>query len=274
MNDELKELLEKLDLSEETAIQIQGLLEAAMKAAKEEGEEEGKKKGKEEAEAEAEEEKEALEESHAAEIAFLKEKAEEYGAYLKGKANEYGEVVKESVSEKMKEYADYAVEQFIAENKERFVETEEYARMRSAFDYIKEAFEKNAFDVREDAHVVELQESLTEATKQYEDLFEDLALAREELENAKRELILERATADLADTQKEKVVEMLEAVSFDSFEEYEEGIAMIVEQAKGVAEPAAPQEELLKENFEEEIPSNMKKVDDSVASYLSRPGLF
>ena len=65
MNDELKALLETLELSEDTVSQMQSILEAAMKAAKEEGEEEGKAKGKEEGKAEAEakasEDKEALE---------------------------------------------------------------------------------------------------------------------------------------------------------------------------------------------------------------------
>lgn len=280
MNEQLKALLEKLDLSEETVTGIQTILEEALKAAKEEGEEEGKAAAK----AEADKEKEELEESHAEEVTMLKEKAEEYGTflkekaneygdYLKGKANAYGEHIMESVSGKMKEYADYAVEQFITENKERFVETEEYARMRSAFDFIKEAFEKNAFDVREDVAVVELQESLAESTRQYESLFEDMSLAREELDTLKRELILERATADLADTQKEKVNELLESVSFDSLEEYTDGVSMIVEQAKAATVIVVEKEEILKEETAQVSVSN-KKVDDSVSAYLSRPGLF
>jgi hypothetical protein len=290
MNEQVKALLEKLELSEDTAKEIQNVLTEAFVAAKKEGEDEAKAAGKEEGKAEAKEEadkeKEELKEAHEAEITLLKEKAEEYGVflkekandygdYLKEKANTYGEHIKESVSEKMKEYADYAVENFIAENRERFVETEEYARMKSAIEYIKEAFEKNAFTVREDVAVAELQESLAESTRQYEALFEDLAMAREELDKANRTMILERATADLAETQKEKVNELLEAVSFDSIEEYTDGVAMIVEQAKAVSAAVVvdTKEELLKE--ESQVSSTpVKTRDPGVAAYMSRPGLF
>lgn len=279
MNEQVKALLESLDLSEDTATQITSVLEEAFKAAKEEGEKAAKE--------EADKEKEELEESHQAEVDFLKEMANQYGDFLKEnanaygdmlkeKANTYGETIKESVSAKMKEYADYAVEQFITENKERFVETEEYARMKSAFDYIKESFEKNGFNVREDVAVVELQEALSESTAQYESLFEDLAVAREQLEKMERTLILERATADLAETQKEKVNELLEAVSFDSIEEYNTGVAMIVEQAKASATVVTVIEEkveVLNEN-NTQVVSNTKQVDPSVAKLMSRPGLF
>lgn len=275
MNDNVKALLETLELSEDTATQIQTVLTEAFAAAKEEAKAEGKEEGKAEAKADADKEKEALEEAHAAEVTFLKEKANEYGDYLKGKANEYGETIKESVSGKMKEYADFAVEEFIAENKERFVETEEYARMRSAFDYIKEAFEKNAFTVKEDVAVTELQESLTESTKQYESLFEDLSVAREEIDKLTRTLILERATADLADTQKEKVNELLEAVSFDTLDEYKDGVAMIVEQAKAVSTTTVVViEERKDEILNEEVSTTTKTVDPSIAKLMSRPGLF
>lgn len=274
---ELKELMEKLDISGETATAIQGVLTEAFEKVKEEG--------KAEAKAEADKEKEELEESHAAEVTFLKEKAEEYGSflkekandygiYLKEKANEYGETIHESVATKMKEYADYAIEEFITENKERFVETEEYARMKGTFEYVKEAFERNAFVVQDDVATVELQESLKESTKQYESLFEDLSLAKEELDNLKKEMILERATADLAETQKEKVSELLEAVSFDSIDEYKDGVAMIVEQAKASNTVVATAKEIAILTEEVQVIAPDKKLNESVAQYLTRPGLF
>lgn len=269
MNEQLKALLESLELSEETATSIQTILSEAFAAAKEEGKAEGKEEGKAEAKAESDKDAEELKESHELEVAFLKEKANEYGEHLKEKANAYGESIKESVSVKMKEYAEFAVEEFIAENKERFVETEEYARIKSAFDYIKEAFEKNGFNVQEDAQVVELQESLQDSTAKYESLFEDLSAAKEELNNLNRTLILERAVADLADTQKEKVNELLETVSFDSIEEYKDGVAMIVEQAKTVAAPA--QIDLL-DNKQQEVLTEQtkpkKEVDSGIARFM------
>ena len=285
MNEQLKALLESLELSEDTGTQIQTILTEAFAAAKEEGKKE------------AEEENEALKEelaniqaAHDIEVAylkeqaneygaFLKEQANEYGAFLKEKANAYGESIKESVASTLKEAADYAVDQFITENKERFVQTEQFERMQAAFDYIKEAFERNAFSVNEDLAVTELQESAKKAAAQYDALFEDFTAAREELDKVNRALLLERSTADLADTQKEKVNELLEAVSFDSFDEYKDGIAMIVEQAKAAAAPAVvvspvveSQEGTLLENVEGK--ASKKAVDPSIAALMSRPGLF
>lgn len=274
MTEQLKELLESAGISEDTVTTLQTLLTEALDAAKEEGKEEGKKEAEEKAEADAkakDEEVKELKESHEAEIAFLKEKANEYGDMLKEKANKYGAYITESVTGKVKEYADYAIEQFVTENKERFVETEEYDRMKSTFDYIKEAFEQNGFNVREDAQYQEVQQSLVESTEEYEKVFEELQAAKDEIEALKRSAIFEKATADLADTQKEKVNELLENVSFDSTDEYEQGLAVIVEQAmKGPAKV-----EVHELPLQEEVSTGGKKqVDPSVARYLSRPGLL
>lgn len=265
MNEEIKALLESAGISEETATQLQAILSEALTAAKEEG--------KKEAEDKAEEDSKVLKESHEAAISDLMEKANEYGAFLMEKANDYGNHINTMLSEKVQQYADHAIEDFIAENKERFVQTEEYERMQGAFAYIKEAFERNGFDVREDVHVQDLKSSLEESTEQYERVFEDLTAAREEIDALKRKSILSEATANLADTQKEKVNELLEAVSFDSLEEFQSGIALIVEQAQQVAVvPSPASDELAPLN--EEVKRSEKAIDPSVAKYVSRSNLF
>lgn len=269
MNDEIKALLEELQLPEDTGTKIGELLAEAFEKAKEEGKEEARKES-EDKDAEKEKEVEELKESHDEEISFLKEKANEYGAFLMEKANAYGDHIKETLTEKVKEYADFAIEQFIAENKERFVETEEYERMKGAFTAIKESFEHNGFDVREDLHAQELQQSLAESTDAYEKVFEELKEAKNEVESLKRTAILENATSDLAETQKEKVNELLENVSFDSLEEYQEGIALIVEQAKSQTVIVTGDDAPLREDVK---PAG-KTIDPNVARYLSRPGLL
>lgn len=263
MNEDLKQLLEQLDLSEETVTKMQSILEAAIEKAAADKEEE------------AEKEKEEIVENYEAQIAFLKEKAEEYGSYLKEKANDYGDFLKEkandygvhvqeTLTEKVKEYADYAVEQFITENKERFVQTEEYERIKGAFENIKEAFEYNGFDVRNDVYTQELQSSLNESIEEHGKIFEDLQNARAEIEGLKRSMIFEKATADLAETQKEKVTELLENVSFDSLSEFEEGVALIVEQAKATTVVSIKEETLV----EQASKPQSKTVDSSIARFL------
>ena len=269
MNEELKDLFESLGLSDDTVAKMKIILEAAIEAAKEEGKEEGKAEGKAEAEKESEEKTketvDALEESHAAHVEFLMESANNYGAFLKEQANLYGETIQESVTTKMKEYAEFAIDQFITENKARFVETEQYERMSASFGAIHEAFERNGFTVREDAAVIELQESLQESTNQYESIFEELALAREEIEIANRKLHLHEATASLSDTQIEKVNSLLEAVTTDTFEEYTSSVKMIVEQVitapKTIADP-------LPKTLNESVMQN-KAVDNSIARFIN-----
>lgn len=266
MNDEIKALLEELNLSEETATQITAVLAEAFEKAKEEGKKEAEVESAEK-DKEIEELKEHIEfimEQAENYGAYLMEKANEYGDFLKEKANAYGEHVKDTLTEKVKEYADFAVEQFIAENKERFVETEEYERMKSSFIAIKEAFEYNGFDVREDVHVQELQQSLIESTEEYEKIFEELQNARNEISSLQRQMILEKATADLAETQKEKLNELLENVSFDTTEEFSEGINLLVEQVKSQTVVVADEGEILSEDVK---PSG-KTIDPSVARYL------
>ena len=274
MNEQLKELLETLNLSEDTVTAMQAALTEALEAAKEEGKKEAKAdadKEKEELEDEHDEEVKSLKENANAYGDYLKEQANAYGEFLKENANSYGELIKESVSEKMKEYAEYSVEEFITENKARFVETEEYERMKAAFGYIREAFERNAFDVRDDVAVIELQESLQESTAQYESLFEDLSLAKDEIDRLNRQIILEHAVANLADTQKEKVNKLVESVSFDSIDEYKDGIAMIVEQAKGSEKNAFEASDV---TLTENVSTSRKAVDSDIARYMSRPGLL
>ena len=270
MNEEIKALLEELQLPEETATSITTMLSEAFEKAKEDGKAEGKEEAMKDADAKAAEKDEEKDE----EIKNLKEMANEYGEFLKEKANAYGDHVKEVLGEKMKEYADFAIEQFITENKERFVETEEYARMRGTFDLIKEAYEQNAFDVRVDAVAQDLQKSLEESTDEYEKVFEALQKANEEVVELKRTMILERATADLADTQKEKVNELLEAVSFDTVEEYADGLALIVEQTKANATATktnAAATEILNEG---NGTSGAKAIDPNIARYLGQKGLL
>lgn len=253
MNDEIKALLEELQLPEETATQITAMLSEAFEKAKEEGKKEADSEKDEEIE-KLKEEIEQINEAAERNETHLMEKANEYGAHLMAKANEYGELIKESASAAAQEYADYAIEEFITENKERFVQTEDYARIHAAFDMIKESFEANGFIVNTDARVDEAQKALTESTEKYDSLFAQLKEARSTIETLQREAIFESATAELADTQKEKVKSLIENVTFESNDEYSEGLTMFVEQVSAHKEEQT--QEVLKENSDVVTPKS------------------
>lgn len=156
----------------------------------------------------------AAEEAHANEIAILKEAAHAYGQELQ--AN-------------VKDYAEYAAQEFINENREKLVQTEDFQRMQAAFNTILEAFEKNGFTVNKNAAVDEAMEKLEERSKAFDTLFEDTKKVQADLVEAQRKIIFLEQTRDLTDTQIEAAKELLESVQFDSQEEYETGLGLILE---------------------------------------------
>lgn len=137
------------------------------------------------------------------------------------------------------EAIDVAVEKFITENESRFVQADEYARMKALFEAVKTVFEQNAFALNEQAAAEAAAAVLNEHREDYDALFErhmslkdeNAALALE-LETAKRAIIFEKATADLTDTQRERVGALVENVEFDTTDEFVTGLKLIVEMEK------------------------------------------
>ena len=137
------------------------------------------------------------------------------------------------------EAIDVAVDKFIAESEDRFVQTDEYARMKALFEAVKTVFEQNAFALNENAAAEEAAAVLKEHREDYDALFErhmslkdeNAALALE-LETAKRAIIFEKATADMTDTQRERVGALVENVEFDTTDEFVTGLKLIVEMEK------------------------------------------
>lgn len=137
------------------------------------------------------------------------------------------------------EAIDVAVDKFIAESEDRFVQADEYARMKALFEAVKSVFEQNAFALNENAAAEETAALLKEHREDYDALFErhmslkdeNAALALE-LETAKRAIIFEKATADMTDTQRERVGALVENVEFDTTDEFVTGLKLIVEMEK------------------------------------------
>ena len=137
------------------------------------------------------------------------------------------------------EAIDVAVDKFIAEAEERFVQADEYARMKALFEAVKSVFEQNAFALNEQAAAAAAAAVLNEHREDYDALFErhmslkdeNAALALE-LETAKRAIIFEKTTADLTDTQRERVGALVENVEFDTTDEFVTGLKLIVEMEK------------------------------------------
>lgn len=242
--DELKGLLGDLELNEETLDGLSTLVENHVKGAVEAKEAE-------------------LNEAHEAELTALREEHGKEVERLMENAEKYGEYIKEEVVSKVTEYTDYAVGEFIKENQEKLNQLELYERMKSAFEGAKSAFEQNGFPLNENAQVEAAQAELNEAKTAFNTLFDELNETREKLQTAEMALIFEDVTRSLADTQKEKVRELSESVTFDNIEEFKTGLSLIVEQVKKPAKPAEGQEQLNE---------NTKAISPSVEAVLKALG--
>jgi hypothetical protein len=240
MNEELKALQEEFGLSEEGITKLNEMVQGLVDA-------------------------------HKVEIETLKEETKTWGDALilemteKGQA--YGDGIKAELTAKLDQYTDYVAEEFIKENKEQLVKTDEYARMKGAFDMIKEAFESNGFSVNEDARLTEMTTKLQESVAAYEKIFGELEANKTLLENQSRELFFLNKTRNLADTQVEKVRQLMEAVTFDSKDEFEAGVTMMLEQVKEPADKGA--EEMLNEQVDAKAAAAALKQTEDTGKYVS-----
>lgn len=207
-------------------------------------------------------------EDHQEEIEQLKESAEEYGVYLQEaaedfgvhlqeSAEEYGSYVKTEVAGQMNEYLEYAVNDFISENKEKFVMLEDYARQSEALKMIQEAFEVNGFQVDPAKVAAVTRNQLAESETK-------IAQLSEELNRVKMEKIFDEATRSLADTQREKVKQLSEAVTFADLEDFTKTISLLVEQVVTPVAPAKGEDGALNEE------TKHRAVNDKMAAYLAK----
>lgn len=242
LKDELKVLLGEDTISEETATKLDEMIQTLLDTKLSENSaalEESHNKALEEIKAEHEKSVAELNESHEKSIVELQEKAD---AHI--------EEVKNQVDSRIQESVDSAVAEFIAENKEQLLQLEDYTKMKSAFDLIQEAFEKNAFSLNKNAETDSLKVELQEATKNYDSIFEELESTKKTLEEANMKLSFDELTSSLAETQKEKVRQLSEEVSFDGVEEYTRAVSLIVEQVLATSSTGTveKQEETKNEN--------------------------
>lgn len=191
----------------------------------------------------------ALGETHAATVNQLNEQhAAEVAAAV------------ELANARIDECVELAVEGALKEHESKFIDADTFGRMTAAFAVIQEAFEKNGFSLDENAPLVEAKARLDESEVQYKALFEkftsvknELSEVSAELELAKRSIIFESLTRDLADTTKEKVGALAESVTFDSLDEFSAGVKLIVAQAT------------LKEGADKDADADDKDADDKDA---------
>jgi len=245
---EIKKLLEGVELEEGAVTTLTALVEKALTAKTDSIRlEEGKKL----------EEANAASAAKDAEIASLKEqmatiieKADEYGKMVAEEtrkevsalAEEYGKYVQQETAGRLNEYAKYAVSEFIKEQKDQFVQLDEYNRMKHAFNVVKESFERNGFQVDTSKELTEARQEVTTAKDSFNSLYKELQEAKKELETAQQTIIFNEMTAGLTDTQKERITNLSENVKFNGVDEFRSALKFMVEtvtkEPKAATKPA------------------------------------
>jgi hypothetical protein len=170
--------------------------------------------------------------------------------------------IKSELVEKVDSYLNYVVETWMEDNKVAIQNGLRTEIAEGFMNKMKDLFVESYIDVPETkvdlvdelaSQVDELEESLNKQTG------ESIKL-NEELEQYKRDAIIAEAARGLADTQKEKLAELVESIEFD--EDFASKVATIKESyfTKTVSEDV---------EIVDEEPDNTVEVSSSMESYLS-----
>lgn len=204
----------------------------------------------------------------------INEEAEEYAKTMKDqlnevteKANAYAEYVVEEITKKVEDYCEFVIEQFIQENKEKFIDIEEYGRMASTLHAVREAFERNYFQMSENPGQQELNRKLAESRSSFNALFEEHRKLKTQLENFEqfiekeaRQKVFDELTEDLAESQKEKIEKLIEQSNFKDIDGFKTGLSIMVEEFTS----HTPEKK-------KETPESKKVITEGkMAEYLSR----
>jgi hypothetical protein len=238
----IKELFEGVELSEETLLKLKLIFETAVQ-----------------------ERTDVITEEAKARETSLQEAAEAHSTYLQEQAEAYGEYITEELTAKADEYAKFAVEKFVEEHKKEIVDAEDVKKYKAIFEDVKAAFEKNLAALTIDStgsdEIASLHEQIDEQKAQYSDLFEQFVDAKKQLEEKGFAEIFESLTVKLADTQKEKINNLLEHISFTDQAEFKKAVEILVEEILSASQK--------KEPITEEVDPKAK-VNEKMKAYLNR----
>lgn len=185
----------------------------------------------------------------------------------------FDEAVNE-MNENVDSYLNYAVAEWLQENKlavESNIRTEV---MESFLTGLKDLFIEHYVDVPEDK--VDVVESMAAKIEELEDLVNEATEKNIELSKVVSHNEVTEATSKLSegltDTQKEKFVKLVEAVDYSSAGEFAKKASIIKETYfSGKSEVKIPQDQLLNESVDEPAPAeNITPEMQAYASTLSR----
>lgn len=157
---------------------------------------------------------------------------------------------KASLVEKVDNYLSYVVEQWMEENK---LAVESGLRTEIAEDFIsglKTLFKEHYIEVPEEKYDVmsDLETKAEDLKSKLDESISVNAKITKELSELKRAKILEEQTKDLAATEAEKLVKLVEGVEFDSEDLYKEKVTVIKENYFPKTTAKSPEQVLVEES--------------------------
>jgi len=175
---------------------------------------------------------------------------------------------KEQLVNKIDSFLNYVVEQWMDENE---LAIENGLRTEIAEDFIvglKTLFQEHYIEVPEEKYdVIEnLQSKTQDLENKLNEALEGNILMRQELEEMKKQSVIESATKDLADTEAERLVKLLEGVNFENEDLFSEKVAVIKENYFTKGKKITTTDSMLPED-ESDSTADMLVEDSTVSKY-------
>jgi len=202
-------------------------------------------------------------------IARVNNEVEAIQAELTEQAIADFEELKEGLIEKIDSYLNYVTEQWMKDNE---VEVEQGLRTEVAEDFmlgLKNLFQEHYFEVPADK--IDVLEDITakvdDVTARLDETIAVNIELQTELDDIKRERIIEQACRDLTSTDAEKMSKLLEGVEFDNDKLFTEKVRVVKENYFPGNTPASP-EKTLEEQVSYGGDADKKAVPAHMRSYV------
>ena len=192
---------------------------------------------------------------------------EQYNAALE----EEVKTISEDMGNKINQYMDYVVEQWMEENQVAIEHSLKNEITENFISKLKGLFEESYISIPEEQFdVVEaLQSEVSEVQERLDRVMEENMSLKGELSESTRAKILASVTEGLAATQAEKLVALAEGVEFDSAEQYRKKLE-IVKENYFPAEKTSGKQNLLEEIDEDNAEKPRAVVNDSPVSFYAQ----
>ena len=212
----------------------------------------------------------AVHEKVLAETATLEEKFE-------SDLQEQVDATVEELVEKVDQYMDYVVENWMAENQASVESNIKVEVAESLLESIKGLVSEHNLEIDQETvdHNAELELALEESKVKYNELVEEIIEIKEAKKEADLEAAFKTVSEELTDTQAEKLRVLSEGISYESTEDYSKKLEAIKDNYFVESAPAPVAEEESTDLLQEETAEEVQPVlDPSIASYAQSLNRF